>query len=79
MGFWDLFKRREHKQPEEYFTVTITYAFIKVEHPKRETEQVFWDDIRVVKLVNNDQGPWAIDIIMVLIGENGCCVIPHGK
>jgi hypothetical protein len=78
MEFWNLFKRRENKQPEEYFAVTITDAFIKVQHPKRKTEQVFWDDIRLVKLINNDQGPWSIDIIMVMIGENGGCVIPHG-
>ena len=57
--------------------MTITDAFIRVEHPNRKTEQVLCDDIRLVKLVNNDQGPWGIDIIMVMITENGGCALPH--
>ena len=78
MNFWNLFKSNRDKQPEDYYLVTITDTLVKVEHPNRRMEQVFWNDIKVIKLVNNDQGPWTIDIILVLIGEHGGCVIPHG-
>jgi hypothetical protein len=78
MGFGDLFKRKKYTQPEDFFSVTVTDASVKVEHRDRKTEQVLWDDIRVIKLINNDLGPCAIDIVMVMIGETGGCVIPHG-
>jgi hypothetical protein len=78
MGIFDLFKRKKRKDPEEDFVVTITDVFVKVEYPKWEAAQVSWEDIREIKLINTDAGPVMPDIWLVLIGENGKCIVPHG-
>ena len=79
MGFWNkLFGQSRAKQPEDEFTITITVELVKVEHPKRKTEQVLWKDIKEIRFVNTDGGPAPIDIWMMLIGEHGGCLLPHG-
>ncbi len=78
MGIFDLFKPRKRKDPEDDFVVTITDVFVKVEYPKWEAAQVSWEDIREIKLINTDVGPVMPDIWLVLIGENGKCIVPHG-
>lgn len=77
MGFWSkIFKKR--KEPEEYYTVTITDSFVRVEHPKRETEQVTWKNIELIKLINTDAGPFLPDVWLVLLGKEDGCMIPQG-
>lgn len=66
------------KNPEDDYTVTITDKYIKVEHPKRKTEEILWTGIKQIKLINNDAGPFAPDIWLALLGENSRCLIPHG-
>jgi hypothetical protein len=78
MGILDLFKRKKRKDPEDDFVVTITDVFVKVEYPKWEAAQVSWEDIREIKLINTYAGPIMPDIWLVLIGENGKCIVPHG-
>ena len=79
MSFFDrLFKKAKPKIPEDDFTVTITGKFIKVEHPQRKTEQVLWENIKQIKLINTDQGPWLPDIWLALLGDEDGCLIPQG-
>jgi hypothetical protein len=78
MGIFDLFKPRKRKNPEDDFVVTITDDYVKVEYPGWETTQISWEDILEIKLINTDAGPVMPDIWLVLIGENGKCIVPHG-
>ena len=64
--------------PEDDYVITITDIFIKVEHPQRKTEQVLWDNIRTIKLINTDQGPWLPDVWLALMGREDGCLIPQG-
>jgi len=66
-------------QPEDYYKTIITDKSIRVEHPKRETEEILWQDIKEIKLINTDAGPAAPDIWLALLGENSGCLIPHGS
>ncbi|MEO8516018.1 MAG: hypothetical protein ABI426_04700 [Flavobacterium sp.] len=66
-------------QPEDYYETIITDELIKVEHPKRKTEQILWKDIEEIKLINTDAGPFAPDIWLALLGVNSGCLIPHGS
>ncbi len=79
MGFFDnLFKKRKPKNPEDDFHVTITDTLIRVEHPVRKTEQVLWENIQEIKLINTNQGPWLPDVWLALLGEEDGCLIPQG-
>lgn len=66
-------------QPEDYYKTIITDKSIRVEHPKRETEEILWQDIKEIKLINTDVGPAAPDIWLALLGDNSGCLIPHGS
>ncbi|TGD59799.1 hypothetical protein [Flavobacterium humi] len=77
--FKNIFNKPKKKQPEDYFETTITEKFVRVEHPEREAEQIFWEDVNEIKFINTDQGPFAPDIWLALIGENSGCLIPHGS
>ncbi|MEL1244432.1 hypothetical protein AAEO56_09185 [Flavobacterium sp. DGU11] len=65
-------------QPEELFKITITDTSVKAEHPKRKTEEIRWEAINVIKLINTDQGPWLPDVWLALLGDNHGCLIPQG-
>ena len=73
-----IFGKPKPKNPEDNFLVTITREFIRVEHPDRETEEIFWRDIQEIKLINTDAGPFAPDIWLALLGLGSGCLIPHG-
>ena len=77
--FKNLFSSTKRKEPEDYYETTITEEFVRVEHPKRETEQILWKDIEAIKLINTDAGPAAPDIWLALLGKNSGCLIPHGS
>ncbi len=74
----NLFNKSKPKNPEDNYTVTITDQFIKVEHPQRETETVSWENIKEIKMINTDGGPWLPDVWLALIGEEDGCLIPQG-
>ncbi len=79
MRIFDLFfKRMRPRNPEDDFIVTITDKLIKVEHPARKTEQIFWDNINEIKFINTDEGPWQPDIWLAILGKEEGCLIPHG-
>jgi hypothetical protein len=72
-----IFNKKE-QQPEDYYTVTITETFVRIEHPERATEEVKWQDIEMIKLINTDQGPWLPDVWLALLGKESGCLIPQG-
>ena len=79
MGFFSkLFGKKSAKNPEEDFVVTITDDFVRVEHPNRRTEEIFWKEINEIRFINTDGGPFTIDVWLALIGENSGCLIPQG-
>jgi hypothetical protein len=67
------------KQPEDDFIITVTTEYVKVEHPERETETLFWTDLQAIFLINNDSGPWLPDVWLTLAGDDSGCMIPHGS
>lgn len=79
MGFFNnLFGIKSSSNPEDDFVVTITNEYVRVEHPKRKTEEIFWKDINEIRFINTDTGPFTPDIWLALIGSNSGCLIPHG-
>jgi hypothetical protein len=64
--------------PEEAYTVTITETYIRVEHPENKPEQVMWENITEIKMINTDEGPWLPDVWLALSGNEGACLIPQG-
>lgn len=78
MGFFSRLFNKNKSQPEDEFTVTISDESITVEHLKRKTEKVEWSNIREIKLINTDSGPWLPDVWLALIGDNDGCLIPQG-
>lgn len=79
MGFFSkLFGKKTSQHPEDDFEVTITDDFVRVEHPKRKTEEIFWKDINEIKFINTDTGPFTPDVWLALIGNNSGCLIPQG-
>jgi hypothetical protein len=78
MGILDkLFGKSKPKNPEEEYIITITDESIKVEHLSRKTEVILWNDIEAIKLINTDDGPFAPDVWLALIGKNTGCIIPQ--
>lgn len=71
MGFLkNIFGKKATQNLEDDFKVTITKDFVRVEHRERKTEEIFWEDIKEIRFINTDTGPFAIDVWLALIGEN---------
>ena len=70
--------KQEVTQPEDNYTVTINDNSVKVEHPKRATEEIDWEDIEEIRLINTDQGPWLPDVWLLLLGKGKGCSLPQG-
>ncbi len=77
--FSKLFGQTPPQNPEDKFVVTITDEFVRVEHPSRKAEEIFWKDINEIRFLNTDAGPFAPDLWLALIGEKSGCLIPHGS
>ena len=73
-----IFGKPKPKNPEDNFLVSITEILVRIEHPDRKTEEIFWRDILEIKLINTDAGPFAPDIWLALLGQSSGCLIPHG-
>ena len=79
MGFLSkLFNKQTSKNPEDHFIIIINDELIRVEHPKRKTEQIAWENIDQIKLINTDTGPLSPDVWLTLPGPNEGCLIPQG-
>nr|WP_320117446.1 hypothetical protein [uncultured Marinifilum sp.] len=77
--FKKLFKSKiRKKQPEDYFDITITNDYLRVEHPEREREQIDWTDIIEIAIQTTDEGPFLPDVWLMLIGNDNGCSIPQG-
>jgi hypothetical protein len=76
--FGKLFKRQPRKQPEDYYDITITDEYVKVEHPKRKTEQIKWKDIEEIDIITTDEGPFLPDVWLILTGKGSGCSMPQG-
>lgn len=84
MGFWNKIfgsksENSNKKQPEDYYETEITDVYVKVTHPKRKTEQIDWNEIEEIKLINTDEGPFLPDVWLILMGNGKGCSIPQGS
>lgn len=84
MGFWrKLFSAKSArptlKQPEDYYKIEITDTYVKVTHPNRNDEQIAWNEIEEIKLINTDEGPFLPDVWLILRGNGKGCAIPQGS
>ena len=84
MGFWNKIfgsknENTNRKQPEDYYETEITDVYVKVTHPKRKTEQIDWNEIEEIKLINTDEGPFLPDVWLILMGNGKGCSIPQGS
>lgn len=66
-------------QPEDFYEVEITNEYLKVCHPFNPDEQIAWQEIEEIKLVNTDEGPFLPDVWMLLSGNGKACLIPQGS
>lgn len=80
MGLFDkLFRKQEaRKQVEDFYKITLTDGFVKVEHPKRKTEQINWNDIDKIAIITTDEGPFLPDVWLILTGKDSGCSMPQG-
>jgi hypothetical protein len=79
MSFFNtLFHKNKPEHPEDYYIVTITREYFRVEHPQRKTEQVLKESIQHIKIIITEDGPWLPDVWLALIGSDATCLIPHG-
>lgn len=67
------------KHPVDYYETEITDVYVKVTHPERKDEQIDWDEIEEIKLINTDEGPFLPDVWLVLMGNGKGCAIPQGS
>ena len=72
-------KVQKQHQPEHDYKITITESYIRVEHPRRKTEEVKWENIKEIKLINTADGPWVPDVWLALLGDEDGCLIPQGS
>ena len=66
-------------QPEDFYITEIDDKTIKVTHPKRDTEEIDWDEIEEIKIINTDEGPFLPDVWLLLLGNGKGCTIPQGS
>src|ERR1700754_3030753 len=64
--------------PEGAFVVTMSDDLISCARSTGLIESVRWDDLKEVAIVTTDEGPFAIDVIWLLVGESSGCVVPQG-
>ena len=69
----------DQRRSEDLYKTQITDTYVKVTHPGREDEQINWDEIEYVKLVNTDEGPFLPDVWLILLGNGKGCSVPQGS
>lgn len=84
MGIWNKIfgsktENEKRKQPEDFYETEITDVYVKVTHPKRKDEQINWNEIEEIKLINTDEGPFLPDVWLILMGNGKGCSIPQGS
>jgi hypothetical protein len=66
------------QDPEGQFIVIMTEEGVACEHPRRKREYVKWDEINEIGIVTTDEGPFAPDVWLLLIGDGKGVSIPQG-
>jgi hypothetical protein len=64
--------------PEAGCVVTISDTQVSCARPSGLVETVGWDDLKEVAIVTTDEGPFATDVMWLLVGEESGCVVPQG-
>ena len=64
--------------PESRFVIHLSDADVRCAPPDGSVEQVGWDDLQRVEILNTSDGPFLPDIFWVLAGSATGCVIPWG-
>ncbi|MFL6207695.1 MAG: hypothetical protein ACJ74W_02530 [Pyrinomonadaceae bacterium] len=65
-------------KPEAAFVVTITETGVSCARASGLVESVAWADLQEVSIITNDEGPFALDVMWLLVGAKGGCVVPQG-
>lgn len=64
--------------PEAVWEATLSVAGVSCAGPNGVVESVEWDDLKEVAIVTTDEGPFAADVVWLLIGGKSVCVVPQG-
>ncbi len=64
--------------PEADWVVTISEVKVTCVRPDGFVESVGWDDLKEVVIATTDEGPFAADVMWLLIGEESGCIVPQG-
>ncbi len=57
------------RKPEAAFVVSITDAGVSCARASGLVESVAWAELQEVSIVTTDEGPFAIDVMWLLVGE----------
>jgi len=66
--------------PESAIVVSFDAVEVKCEKPNGNIERIAWKGLDAVVIETNDQGPFAPDVIWLLLSKNmeSGCVFPQG-
>lgn len=64
--------------PEASWVVTLSDEGVSCARPNGLVEAIGWDDLKEVAIVTTDGGPFAFDVMWVLLGEKSGCMVPLG-
>ena len=77
MALTDWFRwGRGRPQPLRRATVEFDDQSVTCRRPGGLVESVRWDDLRAVVIQTTADGPFADDVLWVLVGEASGCVVP---
>lgn len=65
-------------QPEAAFVVSVTDEGVSCARASGLVESVTWAELQEVAIVTTDEGPFALDVLWLLVGDKGGCVVPQG-
>lgn len=65
-------------KPEVAYVVSVTDEGVSCARASGLVETVAWAELKEVSIVTNDEGPFALDVMWLLVGETGGCVVPQG-
>lgn len=64
--------------PESAWVVTLSDEGVSCTRPNGLVEMVEWNDLKAVVIVTTDEGPFAIDVMWLLVGNTSGCMVPLG-
>lgn len=78
MSFFSNLFKTKRKEPEDYYVVKLDEFKVSVEHKKFGREEVYFENLTEINLINTDEGPWLPDIWLDLVSVDSKCRIPQG-